>query len=97
MGNRFTPGFIPGDPYVICDICGFKCRFSNSAMMYNNLRACDVCWNAQPINDLPPPIFKQEGQAFPDSRPEPTDKYIDSSKLPNFNLTTTFGIVKNNT
>ncbi len=83
MPTRYTPGYTPGGTYVICDICGFKNRASNTAMMYNNLRACkDTCWDRRPPNDTPPKVIPGEGKAIKNPRPESTDVFIDSTLSP---------------
>lgn len=83
MPLRYKPGYAP-DPYVICDICGFQNRRSQTAMMWNGLRACtSTCWDRKPVNDNPPPMKKKEGLALPQSRPESTDVFIDPTLPPN--------------
>lgn len=32
--------YIPGDPWCICDICGFKIRMSQTLKTWDGLRVC---------------------------------------------------------
>lgn len=86
----------PGDPYCLCDICGFRMFASDTAVMYNNLRACRTCYNDRPVNDLPTPTIQGELQPIPNARPEPTDVFIDNTTLINWSsLKSDWGIPGN--
>ena len=45
LSMNWSPGYTPGDNWVICDICGFKKRASETALNYNNSLVCtDTCF-----------------------------------------------------
>lgn len=38
--------FVPGDPWAICDSCGFKKRRSHLRMRWDGFLVCsDTCWH----------------------------------------------------
>lgn len=38
-------GYIPGDPYRVCDLCGIAYRYSETKKQWDGLIACTKCWS----------------------------------------------------
>ena len=68
-------GWIPGDPWIICDLCGFKTRMSQSLKTWDGLRVCKDDWS--PKHPQLMVRGRVDRQAVIDGRPEPQDIFID--------------------
>ncbi len=80
--ERSQDGFIPGDPWCICDRCGFKMRHSEGKLTWDGFFVCDADWEEKHPQLSPPPKNYGEGKPFPNCRPEPEDTFIDTSLPP---------------
>lgn len=66
--------FIPGDPWVICDLTGLKVRMSQTKKTWDGLRVASSVWY--------PKHPQLEIRAFPDNpavqdaRSEPTEVFV---------------------
>lgn len=65
---------IPGDPWVICDICGSRFRMSQTRKTWDGLRVCPEDYD--PKHPLLNIRGKADRQAVFDSRPEPPDRFV---------------------
>ncbi len=65
----------PGDHYVICDVCGFKMRASETRMRWDNLRVCTRDWEPRHPQDFV--RSKRDKMSVPNPRPEATDTFVD--------------------
>lgn len=74
-------GYLPGDPWAICDRCGFKYRISQTRKEYKTgLRVCDKCYDPpNPLDD--PPRISTNRSFVRDARPEPEDVFREESDL----------------
>lgn len=72
MTSRYAEGWQAGDCYVICDYCGFRNRYSQTSLIWNNMRVCNSpCYEATPsLVTWKVPSYPHEGQALPDCRPD---------------------------
>ncbi len=70
--------YIPGQPYGLCDRCGFKRRLPQLRAEWTNLMVCDECYDPRPP-ELDPPHVYPEGLPWPNARPEPADVEIDDN------------------
>jgi len=70
--------YIPGDPWGICDICGFKYRHSELRKdgYYTGLLVCRADYTDKHPQDYVRAI--RDRQAVKDSRPRPTDVTVTS-------------------
>lgn len=68
-------GWIPGDPWCICDVCGFKYRSSQTRMRWDNLRVCLKDW--EPRHPQEYVRGKPDRIAVTNPRPRPADRFID--------------------
>lgn len=67
-------GYIPGDPWAICQRCGFKVRLSTIRPEWTGLRVCRKCWDPRhPQLDVQ---AVEERIARMDALPEPPDVFI---------------------
>lgn len=64
----------PGDHYVICDVCGFKVRSSETRMRWDNLRVCLKDWETRHPQDLV--RGRRDRQRVTNPRPEAVDTFI---------------------
>jgi hypothetical protein len=73
--NHTEQKYIPGDPWFICDICGFKTRHSQGRKTWDGLFVCAADYDPKHEQLSPPHIKPKEGKPFPNSRPEPPDQF----------------------
>lgn len=66
--------YIPGNPWVICDISGRKVRMSDTRKMYNGLRVHWRYWCPQHPQEFMEGIV--EHPEVKDARPRGTDVFI---------------------
>lgn len=69
----------PGDPYVICDECGFKIRMSESRKRWDGMRVCGKDW--EPRHPQDGVKGKQDRQAVADARPEAPDRFLNDNDV----------------
>jgi hypothetical protein len=73
-------GYIPGDPWAICDICGFKVRMSTTKKTWDGLRVCaKTCWSPRHPQDFVRAI--PDRQMVVDARPEPEDYFLSTNEV----------------
>lgn len=65
----------PGDHWLICDVCGFKIRSSESRKRWDGLRVCRA--DLEPRHDQDYVRGRADKQRVPDPRPEPTDTFLE--------------------
>lgn len=70
-----TPGYVAGDHWVICDVCGFQYRSSQTRMRWDNLRVCTKDW--EPRHPQEYVRGKKDRIAVPNPRPQPPDVFIE--------------------
>lgn len=75
MNNTYRPG----DYYVICDVCGFKMRASETRRRWDNLRVCMKDWETRHPQDFV--RGRRDRQRVPDPRPEPSDNFIEVNDI----------------
>lgn len=75
-----NPGYIPGDHWVQCDICGCACRSSDSMRTWDNLVVCPDDWEPRHEQDF---VRSREDRQTPvgNVRPETADTFVDTSGL----------------
>jgi hypothetical protein len=66
--------YIPGDFWRICDVCGFKCRSSQTFKRWDGLITCSEDW--EPRHPQDSVRGQVDRQMVPDARPEATDNII---------------------
>lgn len=72
--------YIPGDNWVICQMCGFRRRASECRMNYNGLLVCsDTCW--EPRHEQEFYRAPREQITIRNPRPEPTDVFIEDRSV----------------
>jgi hypothetical protein len=64
----------PGDNYVICDVCGFRCRASETRKRWDGLRVCDADYETRHPQDFV--RGRHDRQRAVITRPEPPDVFI---------------------
>lgn len=72
-------GYRPGDYYVICDVCGFKVRASETRRRWDNLRVCTKDWETRHPQDFV--RGRRDRQRVNDPRPEPADNFIEVNDI----------------
>lgn len=73
-------GYRSGDPWRICDRCGFKKRVSETAKEWTGLVVCtDKCWEPRHPQDFV--RGRKDRQSFRDPRPEPADVFLDTNEV----------------
>ncbi len=75
MSNSYRAG----DYYVICDVCGFKIRASETRRRWDNLRVCTKDWESRHPQDFV--RGRRDRQRVPDPRPEPADNFIEVNDI----------------
>lgn len=70
-------GWIPGDPWCICDLCGFRYRMSQTLKTWDGYRVCQKDWYPRhPQLDV---RGVKDVQAVIDGRSEPPDVFINGN------------------
>lgn len=69
----------PGDHWIICDVCGFKTRASDSRKRWDGLRVCKPDWEPRHPQDFV--RGNRDRQTVPDARPEPTDTFLNENDV----------------
>jgi hypothetical protein len=67
-------GYIPGDPWAICDRCGFQVRMSQTKKTWDGLRVCIPDW--EPKHPQLTIRGRVDRQMVVDGRPEPAPVYV---------------------
>lgn len=75
MSNDYRPG----DHYVICDVCGFKLRSTETRMRWDKLRVCEKDWEPRHPQDFV--RGKRDRQRVPNPRPEATDTFLADNEV----------------
>ena len=71
--NRWK--WVDGEPWGICDRCGFKFRLSELQLEWTNYLVCTKCLDPRhPQLDLQ---GREEKVGVEDARPEPTDNFVE--------------------
>ena len=73
-----------GDWNAVCDVCGFRFKASQLRRRWDGLMTCKDDWEIRQPQDLL--RSKQDHQAVPWTRPEPTDTYIQYSRTASYAL-----------
>jgi hypothetical protein len=69
-----TSGYIPGDFWRICDVCGFKYRASQTSKRWDGLMVCREDFETRHPQDFV--RGRKDRQTVPDARPELSDVFI---------------------
>lgn len=77
-------GYIPGDPLVICDLCGFRYHMSQTKKTWDGLRVCERDWS--PKHPQLMMTGKTDHQTVYDGRPEPADIFVNVVTFGSFTL-----------
>lgn len=75
MSNDYRPG----DHYVICDVCGFKLRSTETRVRWDKLRVCEKDWEPRHPQDFV--RGKKDRQRVPNPRPEAPDTFINPNDV----------------
>lgn len=68
--TSFRGAYIAGQPYGVCDRCGFRKRLYDLRTEWSNAKVCDECFDPRPVHLDTPPIDPMEGAPIPNTRPE---------------------------
>lgn len=66
--------YIPGDHWIICDVCGFKVRSSRTRKRWDGLMVCDADWEPRHPQDFV--RGRSDRQTVAEARPELTDTFV---------------------
>lgn len=64
-----------GDYNAVCDLCGFKYKFSKLRKTWDGLYSCPKCWEPRQPQDFVKGVLDK--QSVPVTRPESTDEFVD--------------------
>jgi len=74
------PGWIPGDPWMICDLCGGQFRRSQIQKRWDGLMVCKADFEPRHPQDIA--HFKgPDKQAFKDARPRQADRFLADNEV----------------
>lgn len=68
------PAYKPGDHWVICDVCGFQCRASETYKRWDGLITCEADWEPRHPQDYV--RGRADRQNVPNPRPDPVANFI---------------------
>jgi hypothetical protein len=66
--------YIPGDPWKVCDVCGFEYRSSETRRRWDNLIVCESDFETRHPQDFV--RGRKDRQNIPDPRPEAPDRFL---------------------
>ena len=69
-----VPGYVPGDHWRDCQVCGFRYRASQTFKRWDGLITCSFDWEPRHPQDFV--RGRRDRQNVPDPRPEPVDTII---------------------
>jgi hypothetical protein len=72
--------YIPGDHWIICDLCGFKTRRSRARKTWDGKLVCIPDWEPRHPQDYLV-RGKKDGQAVKDARPRPDDVFLSAGDV----------------
>lgn len=67
-------GYIPGDYWRICDVCGFRYRASQTSKRWDGLITCSEDWEPRHPQDFV--RGRRDNQNVPNARPEALDAFL---------------------
>ena len=73
--------YIPGQPWAICDRCGFKYRHAELRLEWTNLLVCDPCLDPLDPLLIPPKVWP-EGIPINNPRPYPPPIFVETDITP---------------
>lgn len=74
--------YAPGNPWGICQRCGFKFRLSDLRKEWSGLTVCDK--DHDPLPDTMRPVRNApEGLVRRDASPQPADVFVSTPTTPN--------------
>jgi hypothetical protein len=68
------PAYKPGDHWKICDVCGFRCRSSETRKRWDGLITCEADWEPRHPQDFV--RGRVDNQNVPNPRPEPVANVV---------------------
>lgn len=71
--------YVPGDNYVICDVCGFKCRASETRKRWDGLRVCKADYESRHPQDGV--RGRRDRQRVENARPEAPDQFLTENQI----------------
>lgn len=73
--KSLSPGFQPGNYWVVCDRCAFSYRRSDMRKEWNGLVVCKKCWETRHPQDF---VRAVSDTIAPQglNRPEPTEIFV---------------------
>lgn len=72
-------GWVSGDNWVICDVCGFRYRASQTRMRWDNYRVCTKDWETRHPQERV--RGKADLQRVQNPRPEQPDRFLDTNDV----------------
>lgn len=69
-----SSGYIPGDFWRLCDVCGFKVRSSQTYKRWDNQMVCRADFEERHPQDFV--RGRKDHQNVPDPRPESVDRFL---------------------
>lgn len=66
-----------GQPWAICDRCGFRKKLADLRTEWTNLKVCDPCYDPRPVHLDTPRLNPGEGAPLPGARPDTIDEATD--------------------
>ena len=72
-------GYKRNDPWVICDLCGWKKRANETRMQWDGLRVCAEHWEEYPVAFKIPPVKPHELVPINNPRPMPSEIDVDTT------------------
>ena len=75
MPKPQNPGYVPGDQWVHCDVCGFNYRSSEMRHTWDNLVVCRFDFEVRHPQDF---VRGRQDKIAAEGtvRPEPTDTFV---------------------
>jgi hypothetical protein len=72
-------GYVPGDFWRVCDVCGFEYRASQTKKRWDGFMVCDADW--EPRHPQDHVRGRKDRQRVPNPRPEPDDVFLTDNEV----------------
>ena len=85
MTHSRNPGWVPGDHWVVCDVCGFDYRHSDMKIRWDGLAVCSADYETRHPQDFLK-SFEDDPAARGIVRPPTVDEFVDDGYVCTTNI-----------
>lgn len=72
--------YIPGDYWMVCEVCGFEYRSSRMRKRWDGANVCEKDWEQRHPQEFMTYV-SDDKQSVPNSSPEPADYFLSENEV----------------